>query len=207
MGPKMFSKLLPKEEKYFEDFRDMITHIQQMADLTHKLFTSEEPDKDLLLQIKPLDNRCDEVSNKIIKRLNKTFITPFDREDIFNLIKKLHDISDMLLAASRRVEIYNISRRIKYADKLVAIAHQQIKELGIAINDLKTKHSNECKAVMDLESEADKIYQQAIKELFETEKDAITLIKRKEILSLLEGACDKCQSAANVILYIFIKNN
>ena len=101
----MFSKLLPKEEKYFEDFRDMITHIQQMADLTHKLFTSEEPDKDLLLQIKPLENRCDEVSNKIIKRLNKTFITPFDREDIFNLIKKLDDISDMLLAASRPINL------------------------------------------------------------------------------------------------------
>ena len=112
-----------------------------------------------------------------------------------------------MLAASRRVDIFDIKRRIKYADQLAAIAHQQIKELGIAINDLKTKHSNECKAVMDLESEGDKIYQQAIKELFETEKDAITLIKRKEILSLLEGACDKCQSAANVILYIFIKNN
>lgn len=203
----MLNKLLPKEEKYFEDFRDMITHIQQMAELTHQLFTSEEPDKDLLLQIKPLENRCDEISNKIIKRLNKTFITPFDREDIFNLIKKLDDISDMLLAASRRVEIFDIKRRIKYADKLAAIAHQQIKELGIAINDLKTKHSNECKAVMDLESEGDKIYQQAIKELFEKEKDAITLIKRKEILSLLEGACDKCQAAANVVLYIFIKNN
>ena len=203
----MLNKLLPKEEKYFEDFRDMITHIQQMAELTQKLFSSEEPDKDLLLQIKPLENRCDDISNIIIKRLNKTFITPFDREDIFNLIKKLDDISDMLLAASRRVEIFDIKRRIKYADKLAAITHQQIKELGIAINDLKTKHSNECKAVMDLESEGDKIYQQAIKELFEIEKDAITLIKRKEILSLLEGACDKCQAAANVVLYIFIKNN
>ena len=203
----MLNKLLPKEEKYFEDFRDMITHIQQMAELTHNLFSSEEPDKDLLLQIKPLENRCDEISNRIIKRLNKTFITPFDREDIFNLIKKLDDISDMLLAASRRVEIFDIKRRIKYADRLAAIAHQQIKELGIAINDLKTKHSNECKAVMDLESEGDKIYQQAIKELFEKEKDAVTLIKRKEILSLLEGACDKCQAAANVVLYIFIKNN
>ncbi len=203
----MFQKLLPKEEKYFEDFREMISYIQQMAELTHKLFSAEVPDMNLLLQIKPLEVRCDEVSSRIIKRLNKTFITPFDREDIFNLIKKLDDISDMLLAASRRVEIFNITHSIMYTDKLAAIALQQIKELGIAINDLKRKHSNECKAVKDLESEGDKIYQHAIKELFEKEKDAVTLIKKKEILSLLEGACDKCQSAANVVLYIFIKNN
>lgn len=202
----MFKNLIPKEEKYFEDFKEMISYIEEMAMHTHKLFSMKEVDKDLLLKIKPLEKRCDEVSSKIIKRLNKTFITPFDREDIFLLIKKLDDISDMLLAASRRVDTFNVTKKIKYTDSLSSIVHQQIKELGIAVNDLKTKHINECKAVKDLESEADKVYQQAMKELFEEEKDAIALIKKKEILNLLEGASDKCQSAANVILSIFIKN-
>lgn len=202
----MLKKLLPKEEKYFEDFKEMISHIQEMATLTHQLFSEEKPDKDILLKIRPLERRCDEVSSKVIKRLNKTFITPFDREDIFTLIKKLDDIGDMLLAASVRIDIFNVSEKINHADKLAAIVLQQIKELGIALNDLKVKHSNECKAVAVLETEADKVYHQAMKELFVEEKDPLNVIRKKDILSILEEASDKAQSAANVILSIFIKN-
>ena len=202
----MLKKLLPKEEKYFEDFKEMITHIEEMASLTHQLFSSTKPDKDLLLKIKPLERRCDEVSNKIIKRLNKTYITPFDREDIFTLAKKLDDIGDMLMAASIRIDIFNVTHKIKYADKIASIVLQQIKELGIAINDIKVKHTNECKAVAVLETEADKVYHQAMKELFVEERDPLNVIRKKDILSMLEEASDKSQSAANVILSIFIKN-
>jgi hypothetical protein len=178
-----------------------------MAKYTNQLFTSDIIDLSLLLKIKPLEQRCDELSSKIIKRLNKTFITPFDREDIFALVKRLSAISDMLLGASNRVETFNITEKIKYTDKISAIIFQQIIELGIAIQDIKARRINECKAVNDLESEADKIYQQANKDLFEGEKDAIKLIKEKEILDILERTSDKCQSAANIILSIFIKNN
>ncbi|MGA8263820.1 MAG: DUF47 family protein [Ignavibacteriaceae bacterium] len=202
----MLKKFLPKEEKYFEDFKEMISHIQEMASLTHQLFTAEKPDKDLLLKLRPLERRCDEVSSKVIKRLNKTFITPFDREDIFTLAKKLDDIGDMLMAASIRIDIFNVTKKINHADKLAAIVLQQIKELGIAINDLKVKHINECKAVAVLETEADKVYHQAMKELFLEEKDPLNVIRKKDILSILEEASDKSQSAANVILSIFIKN-
>jgi hypothetical protein len=202
----MFNKLLPKEEKYFEDFRNMIAYIDEMAHHVNNLFSLEKVDKDILLKIKPLELRCDELSYKIIKRLNKTFITPFDREDIFTLVKRLDDISDMLLAASLRVDILNISNKINYAAELSSIVLEQIKELGKALIDLKSKHVNELKAVKDLESEADKVYHQAIKELFSNAKDAITLIKEKEVLDLLEKASDKCQAASNIILAIFLKN-
>jgi hypothetical protein len=203
----MLKQLIPKEEKYFEDFKEMISHISYMAEYTNQVFSSEIIDQSLLLKIKPLEQRCDEISSRIIKRLNKTFITPFDREDIFALVKRLSAISDMLLGATNRVETFNINVKIKYTDKISAIILQQIKELGIAIQDIKARRINECKAVNDLESEADKIYQQANKELFEEEKDAIKLIKEKEILDILEKTSDKCQSAANVILAIFLKNN
>ena len=203
----MLKHLIPKEEKYFDDFKEMISHISEMAKYTNQLFSSDLIDQSLLLKIKPLEQRCDELSSKIIKRLNKTFITPFDREDIFGLVKRLSAISDNLLGAANRVETFNIKEKIKYTDKISAIILQQIKELGIAIQDIKARRINECKAVNDLESEADKIYQQANKELFEKEKDAIKLIKEKEILDILEKTSDKCQSAANIILAIFIKNN
>ena len=166
----MLKHLIPKEEKYFDDFKEMISHISEMAKYTNQLFSSDLIDQSLLLKIKPLEQRCDELSSKIIKRLNKTFITPFDREDIFGLVKRLSAISDNLLGASNRVETFNIKEKIKYTDKISAIILQQIKELGIAIQDIKARRINECKAVNDLESEADKIYQQANKELLKKKK-------------------------------------
>ena len=201
----MFKKLLPKEEKYFENFRTMIFHIDDMARYAVKIFEFEDVQTHFL-KMKPLEELCDEITYKITNRLNKTFITPFDREDIFALTKRLDDISDMLLGATVRVETFHISKKIDYADKLAAIIHSQVKELDAAIQDLKVKRVNEMKTVKSLEREADRIYQQAIKELFEKEKDAIELIKKKEIIDLLEQTCDKCQSTANVITSIFIKN-
>jgi len=202
----MFKKFLPKEEKYFEDFREMITNIGEMAKYTQQLFSADTPDLSMILKVKPLESRCDEILNRVVKRLNKTFITPFDREDIFALIKRLDDISDMLLGAVSRVETYNITYKIQHTDKLTAIISQQIKELDTALQDLGAKRTNDVKAVKDLEREADNEYRLAIKELFAREKDAITLIKEKEILEMLEAAADKCQSTSNVILSIFIKN-
>ena len=201
----MFKKLLPKEEKYFEEFKEMINFIEEMAAYTEKIFSFDDP-QTYILKMKPLELRCDETAYKITKRLNKTFITPFDREDIFALIKRLDDISDMLLGATVRVETFHIEKKIDYADKLARIISAQVKELGVAIQDLKVKRVNELKAVKDLEVEADKVYQQAIKELFENEIDAIELIKKKEIIDLLERTSDRCQSTANVILSIFLKN-
>ncbi len=202
----MFKKLLPKEEKYFENFKEMITHIGEMAKLTHQLFSSDEIDINLLLKIKPLELRCDEIASKVVKRINKTYITPFDREDIFGLIKRLDDISDMLFGACVRVETYDIKHKVKYADSLSSIVVHQVEELGIAIQDLKVKRVNEMKAVKVLETEADNIYRQAVKELFENEKNAIEIIKRKEVLDILENTSDRCQSTANLIISIFIKN-
>ena len=202
----MFKKLLPKEEKYFEDFKDMISLIEEMAVHTEKIFQFEDQ-QDHILKMKPLEVRCDEITSKITKRLNKSFITPFDREDIFALVKRLDDLSDTLLGATVRVDTFKIDKKIDYADKISSIIKEQIKELGVAIQDLKVKRVNEVKAVKVLEMEADKVYQQAIKELFENEKDAIELIKKKEIIDLLERTSDRCQSTANVILSIFIKNS
>lgn len=202
----MFNKLLPKEEKYFDNFKEMIINIAQMAEFVHQLFSSEKMDENIILKIKPLETRCDEITSKVVKRLNKTFITPFDREDILALIKRLDDISDMLFGAAMRIEVFHITKKINHADTLAAIVLQQVNELGKAIQDLKIKSVNEMKAVKILESEADKVYQQAMKELFERETNAINLIKEKEVLDILENTSDRCQSTANVILSIFIKN-
>jgi uncharacterized protein Yka (UPF0111/DUF47 family) len=202
----MLKALLPKEEKYFIDFREMLAHITEMAKYTEQLFAEDLTDKNHYLNMKPLELRCDEISSRVVKRLNKTFITPFDREDIFALIKKLDDVSDMLLGAASRISTFNITKKINYADQLASIIHKQVKELAEAVQDLKARKINECKAVKDLETEADNVYRIAMTELFANEKDAVELIKKKEILDLLERTSDRCQSVANVVISIFIKN-
>lgn len=204
----MFKKILPKEEKYFDDFKEMIGLISEMAGLTHQLFTAKQMDYSIILKNKSLEKRCDEISSRVTKRLNKTYITPIDREDIFALIKKLDNIADTLLAASVRVEVFQITDNIESTDKITEIVAQQINELDVILQDLKTRERfNECKAVKDLESEADNVYRAAVTKLFREETDALMLIKKKEILDILENAADKCQSTANVIMSIFIKNS
>ena len=205
----MFKGLIPKEEKYFDDFTEIIVHVQGMAQQTYNLFSSESYDPNIYLKLKPLENRCDEISSRVIKRLNNTFITPFDREDIFSLIKKIDGIGDILLGTVARVDTYSLNEKVEGADKLAAIVLQQIKELGSVIKRLKAKEKqiNECKAVRDLETEADNVYRASLKKLFLEENNAITLFKKKEILDMLEKASDKCQSTANVIISILIKNS
>jgi uncharacterized protein Yka (UPF0111/DUF47 family) len=205
----MFNKLLPKEERYFEDFKDSISHVQEIAKLTHAFFAADTYDKDIFLKLKPLEKRCGEIKSKVIKRLNKTFITPLDREDIFSLIKNIDNIGEILVGAASRVDTYSVIEKVEYAEKMAAIVVQQTKELDIALQDIKHKSSqiNECKAVQDLETEADNVYRAALKKLFAEEKDPINLIKKKEILEMLEIAADMCQSTANIIIEILIKNS
>jgi predicted phosphate transport protein (TIGR00153 family) len=204
----MFKKFLPKEEKYFDHFNDMISHIDEMAGLTCEYFSSDIYDPEVLLKLKPLEKRCDELQSKVVRQLNKSFITPFDREDIFTLVNKLDDISDTLYGASKRIEIFKISRMIRGADKLSLIVKEQIAELNKAIHGLRADREvmDDCKAVKDLEGEADIVYQSVMTQLFEMETDAITLMKEKEILDILEHASDKCQTVATVIVSMVIKN-
>ncbi|MFA7288591.1 MAG: DUF47 family protein [Melioribacteraceae bacterium] len=205
----MLKFLTPKEDKYFEYFNEMIANVNEMAQLSKKIFTASKYEFETASKIKSLERRCDEMATKVIKKLDKSFITPFDREDILALTKRIESVSDTLNAVITRLEIYNVTDVVESADKLSEIIALQIKELGIAINDLKerTKALNESKIVKDLEEQADVVYREAIRKLFATETDPIKLIKHKEILDLLEHAVDKCQLVANTIITIFVKNS
>ncbi|MCK9279786.1 MAG: DUF47 family protein [Melioribacteraceae bacterium] len=205
----MLKFLTPKEDKYFEYFNDMIANVNEMAQLAKKIFTANKYEFETAAKIKSLERRCDEMAVKTIKKLDKSFITPFDREDILSLTKRIESVSDTLNAVITRLEIYNVTDIVESADTLSEIIALQIKELGVAINDLKerSKSLNESKIVKDLEEQADVVYREAIRKLFATEKDPIKLIKHKEILDLLERTVDKCQLVANTIITIFVKNS
>lgn len=205
----MFKFLTPKEEKYFLYFNDLISNVVTMAELNKTLFSSIPYSTEVIHQIKSLEKRCDEISTKIINKLNKTFITPFDREDILALTKKIEGVADSLKSLALRLEISNLSVELESSIKLSDVILLQVKELQSAITKLKDRKEveNHCKAVKDLESEADIIYQETLRNLFANVNDAMLFIKKKDVLDMMEKCTDKNQVVANLILTIFIKNS
>ncbi|MCU7497236.1 MAG: DUF47 family protein [Ignavibacteria bacterium] len=202
----MFKALLPKEEKYFEYFNSLIIAISEMATLAKDFFGNAKYDEETSLKLKSLEKRCDEISHKVFNKLNKSFLTPFDREDIYALVKTLEKVSDAINAAVTRARIYNLTEPLVVAEKLLQIAGMQINELHTTIVDRKVKSNGNLTIVKDLEQEADLIYRDAITRLFKEETNAIELIKRKEVLDVLEDITDKCQAVASVIFTISLKN-
>ncbi|MDP4173559.1 MAG: DUF47 family protein [Bacteroidota bacterium] len=202
----MFKGLLPKEEKYFDDFSLMIKTISEMTSLAKEFFCDAKYESGISLKLKSLEKRCDEISQKVFKKLNKSFLTPFDREDIYALIKKLEQVSDAINASVTKATVYNLTQPLSVSNKLLQIAGMQVKELYISIVDHKVKFVENLKTVKDLEQEADQIYREAITKLFKEETNAIELFRQKEILDILEDITDKCQAVASVIATITLKN-
>ncbi len=204
----MLKKLLPKEEKYFEYFSELSSLLEEIASNVHQLYLEVKDVNKVVSDLKEKEHRCDKITSAVRHQLNHTFVTPFDREDILQLVKRMDDIADILLVAASRFQIFKINERIEFADQIAEIVKKQTKVLNHAIHNLKHDKNilEECDQVKHLESEADDVYHNALTKLFETEKDAITLIKKKEILDVIEKASDNCQTVARIIESIMIKN-
>jgi uncharacterized protein Yka (UPF0111/DUF47 family) len=206
----MFKKFLPKEESYFEDFQEMMRITVEMGKISRDFYSSEVYDTEIFKQIKPHEKACDEIASAAIKRLNDTFITPFDREDIFTLIKKINDISAILLASTIRVNTFNIHKKVTGAGEMADIVYNQTIILKDILDKLDKYGDDytQLTEIRKLESEADKIYRDSLKQLFQDDNaNALEVIKNKEILDQLEKAADKCQTCVNVIQSILIKNS
>jgi predicted phosphate transport protein (TIGR00153 family) len=159
-------------------------------------------------QIHRIEREGDELTHAILTKLNQTFITPFDREDIHELASKLDDVLDFINAAGARIVMYRISAPPPAAGELANIILMQSQELQKAVS-LMQKNGNilaHCVEINRLENEADQVSQQAIADLFEREKNPINLIKIKELLECLERATDKAEDVANVLETVVLKN-
>ncbi|MCX8056662.1 MAG: DUF47 family protein [Ignavibacteria bacterium] len=204
----MLKKLIPKEEKYFDYFNELASLLEDIASGVDKLYSEVKNTEEIVSNLKDKEHKCDKITSLVRQQLNHTFVTPFDREDILQLVKRMDDIADILLVAASRFQIFKIHDKIDFADEIARIVKNQTKVINHAIHNLKNNQDilDECDKVKRLESEADEIYHKALTSLFETEKDAITLIKKKEILDVIEKASDNCQSVARIIESIVIKN-
>ena len=201
-------KFIPKEEKFF----DMFISMAQNAHESSKLLTlmMEQPDKirDTAESIKALEHKGDRMTHDLIVKLNKTFIVPIDREDIYGLSSKLDDVTDLIESIARRLVLFKVTEVTEPALELASVLQRSTAAIVLAVSELQNgmKVMDPCIEINRLEDEADHIYHLALAKLFESEKDPIALIKWKELYEKLEASLDRCEDVANVIEGIIVKN-
>jgi predicted phosphate transport protein (TIGR00153 family) len=203
---------IPQDKKFFPLFDRAAANLQEAGRVMYQLVTSVSRDerKILMREIEKLEHKGDEITHEIFHELSRNFITPFDREDIYRLVSSLDDILDYIHGSSKRMELYKVEECSPEMIKLSELLQTQTEELRRVIFELKNKKnmrniSESLVLINSIENHADDIFDHAVAKLFETEKDAIVIIKTKEILSALETATDMCEDAANVIDSIIVK--
>ncbi|MEP7340008.1 MAG: DUF47 family protein [Acidobacteriota bacterium] len=202
-------RLLPKEEKYFLLFNNLASHLTESAKLLQNLFSDFDNRVAYAEQIKVVEHQCDEITHEIIKKLNQTFITPIDREDIHALASGLDDIVDAIEYTAKRIILYHVAQSTEHARKMCDVMVRLTAHLESAVGALGNKGDQvlaDCVAIHTLENEGDVYHHQAVEKLFAEEKDPITIIKMKEIYEKMERMIDKAEDVANVLEAIVLKN-
>jgi hypothetical protein len=201
-------RLIPREAKFFELFAELSTSLNAGARLLRAILEDPRDLEKRVEQMQAIEHEGDRATHAIIAKLNTTFITPFDREDIHRLASSLDDVLDFVNAAAVRLVMYKIAQPPVAAAELAGLIVLQAEELARGVSLLEKNNGvlKHCDEVNRLEDEADDVSRKAIATLFEQEKDPIQLIKMKELYEVLEYATDKAEDAANVLEAIVLKS-
>jgi predicted phosphate transport protein (TIGR00153 family) len=199
---------IPRDEQFFGLFNEMASEIRGAARLLEALFATDPPDISKVDLIKDAEHRCDALTHDAIQRLHRTFITPFDREDLYALAASLDDVMDTIDHAAALVRMYRITTVRPGARELTRTVLNSADRLHTALESLAAKRPVQPHAVEinRLENEADRSYQIAVETLFQSEHDPIMVIKWKELLDSLEEITDACEDVANVIEGVVVKH-
>ena len=206
----MAFSLLPKEEQYFTFFIQMAAKIQEgSAILVDMLAAPDDQFDSFSKKIKAVEHECDEIAHNVSIKLNRSFITPFDREDIYTLAMALDDVCDYIDASARSIVMYDIHDIDQHARDLALVLQKQAAEVHNAVSLLHVAKGMEQHLlnIQRLENDADDIYFKAMAELFKNSPDAVKLIKYKELYDMLENATDKCEYVGNIIEAVVLKHN
>jgi len=201
--------LIPRDNTYFEMFSQMSANLIAGARVMVDLFTDYKDVDAKVSEIRRIERTGDEMTHAVLTKLNQTFITPFDREDIHQLVSSLDDVLDFINAAGARIIMYRITNPPPAALDLARVILLQAQELHRALPLLRKNGDilTHCVEINRLENEADVISRAAIGQLFDQEKDPITLLKTKELIEFLELATDKAEDVANVLETVILKNS
>lgn len=202
-------RLIPRDEQFFPMFGELAEKLSQAADLLAQLFADPERLQELVQKIKDVEHQADVLTHDIIVRIDKSFVTPIDREDIHLLASRLDDVIDLVDGVARRAQMFRIRQYRPQAAELADVLRRGAFSLTEAVQNLQKpkvilQRAGELKK---LEEEGDAIYHAAIGALFDDGADALEVIKWKELFDKLEDAVDLCDDVWNVVESIAIKNS
>lgn len=202
-------RMIPRETKFFDMFAEMSRNLTDGASALRDLLKDYKDVTGGVQKVKDFEHKGDDMTHAVLIKLNQTFITPFDREDIHKLASSIDDVLDFVNSAADRLIMYKIQAVPKAAIDLADIIVRQSEEISKAVHLLEKnpqKVLEYCVEVNRLENDADTVARDAIGKLFDNSPDPIQLIKIKELLEVLETATDKAEDAANVLETVVLKS-
>jgi predicted phosphate transport protein (TIGR00153 family) len=200
--------ILPREERFYDMFEEQAKIVADAGALLYDLFDKYERVEEKTRAIKEAEVRADRVTHTIIDKLNMSFITPFDRGDIHRLACGIDEVLDYLEVAAHKTYLYNIQEVTPESRHLSEIIHKGCEEMLEAVRSLRNFNEAHKRLINinALEEEADRVVRYALAGLFESNGDAITILKYKEIYEQLEATTDRQEDVANIIDGIIVKN-
>jgi predicted phosphate transport protein (TIGR00153 family) len=198
----------PKEREFFDLFEEAGANIQRAADLLERMLDRWPDHGELARDVVVCEQEGDRITHDIIQRLNQTFVTPIDREDIYALASALDDIVDFIEEVSDFLGLYRIEAPMEQAQRLAHVLHEACRQISAAMPRLRTFRDmrHYTVEVNRLENEGDRITREALASLFERGIDPMMVIRWKDIFERLEDAIDATETAANILEGIVIKN-
>jgi uncharacterized protein len=203
-------RLLPRDENFFELFTAVSERTVEAAGLTEEMLRADPKRRTFLVEsIKRLEHECDQITHEVITRLDRSFITPLDREDIHELASGLDDVIDLIDGMARRAQIFHVGEAPEGAILLANVIKRACEQLLVAVRGLSKNQGAvlpACIAVKRLEEEGDSLYHEWLGKVFEGSPDPLQVIKWKELYDNLEKTLDHAEDAANVLESISIKH-
>jgi predicted phosphate transport protein (TIGR00153 family) len=206
--PGLIQRFLPREEGFFDLFDKQADNIVVGAKALLHMLSRYTGVPEQVQEIKAIEHRGDEITHSVLTKLNQTFITPFDREDIHELCSRLDDVIDLIDAAASRFVLYRVNAIREGTVELVKVLVSATEEVAQCVHALNTPEKA-LKITIEInrcENESDRLCRTLIAQLFDEERDPVQIIKWKEIFEVIETAVDKCEDVANVIEGVILKS-
>lgn len=202
-------RLIPRDQQFFEMFADLARRVTAAARLLDKMFADPENLRTHATAIKDLEHEADVITHDVIDRIHRVFVTPFDREDIHQLVQELDDVMDLIDGAARRAGMFGINDSREGVRELTGLLVRASEAIEWAVTSMKQPKIVEARSreIKKIEEEGDTIYNQSVARLFRGSTDPIDVIKWKELFDTIERALDQCEDVANVLESISIKND
>jgi hypothetical protein len=205
----LFSRIIPRDQQFFEMFADLSRRVSASARLLERLFAEPHNFQKHVVAIKDLEHEADVITHSVIERIHKVFVTPIDREDIHLLVQELDDVIDLIDSCARRADMFKIREARDGGLRLAEVLVRATEAIEWAVTSMKQPKIVEARSreIKRLEEEGDALYNAAVGELFAGTPDPLEVIKWKELYDTMERALDQCEDVANVLESISIKHD